>query len=101
MTSDKKFTMFLFGVYNVKMQGAGAQSELKIIKKSYILVRKTKQELTKIFDSNLDEELIKKDEKVILIKSYFDMSYHGFNDIQDYQFDESENIEEEKKLDQT
>lgn len=40
-TKDKKYTIFLFGVYNVKMQGAGAQSELKIIKKSYILVRKT------------------------------------------------------------
>lgn len=47
-----KYAMFLFGVYNVKMQGAGAQSEMKIIKKSYILVRKTKEELTRIFQSN-------------------------------------------------
>ena len=54
---------------------------MKIIKKSYILVRKTREELTRIFQSNQQEELIKKTEQVILIKSYYDMSYHGFNDI--------------------
>lgn len=52
ITNDQKYGMFLFGVYNVKMQGAGAQSELKIIKKSYILVRKTREELNQIFDSD-------------------------------------------------
>lgn len=95
LTHDQKYAMFLFGVYNVKMQGAGAQSELKIIKKSYILVRKTREELTRIFESDQQEELIKKTEKVILIKSYYDMSYHGFNDIQSYQFDESEYNEDD------
>ena len=51
MTKDQKYAMFLFGVYNVKMQGAGAQSDLKVIKKSYILVRKTREELISIFES--------------------------------------------------
>ena len=30
-----------------------------------------------------------------MIKSYYDMSYHGFNDIQSYQFDESENNDDD------
>lgn len=51
MTSDNKYGMFLFGVYNVKMQGAGAQSDIRVLKKSYILVRKTRDELNKIFQS--------------------------------------------------
>lgn len=49
MTSDNKYGMFLFGVYNVKMQGAGAQSDLRVLKKSYIFVRKTREELNEIF----------------------------------------------------
>jgi len=86
LTNDKKHAMFLFAVYNVKMQGAGAQSELKIIKKSYILVRKTQEELQRIFQSKPTEELIKKNEQVMLIKSYFDISPKRFDEIQNYQF---------------
>lgn len=41
--------------------------------------------------------LIQKNEKVILIKSYFDMSYHGFNDIQNFQFDVEENDQNDER----
>lgn len=35
-----------------------------------------------------------------MIKSYYDMSYHGFNDIQSYQFDESENNDDDTEQNQ-
>ena len=44
-------------------------NDLKIIKKSYIILRKTAQEMNLIFKCDCEDELIKANDMVMLLKS--------------------------------
>lgn len=99
ITADSKFAFFLFAVYNVLIKkGRNQSADLNIVKKSYIIVRKTKEEMIKILASNGKIEVINENEEVLIIKSFNDFSTIKFIDIQEYQISSDDSLKNDDEF---
>ena len=95
--SSEKMSVFVFVISNQKdksqNESKGVMSsfnDTRITKKSYIFVRKTKEEMDIILQSNVD--VLKYNDEVYILKSYNRFEKIVFKDIRDFHFPSKLNI---------
>jgi len=74
--------MFLFAVYNPDKNFDDLNhQDQTLIKRSYIFVRKGQAEMVKIYNSNGDQEILRNDDNVIILKRWNCFETIKFTDI--------------------
>lgn len=92
-TSGASHVLFVFAVYNGEHEGSGADDDGSnvLVRKSYIFVRKSRADMVRIFQSMCDEEIVKADDDVLLMKHQKQVVKIKFGEIREYQFAEESN----------